>query len=188
MSENILHIDDDWKRQAQEEKRRLAEEEARKKAEATTAPAGVRPTIGGAGPGGAGLGGAGLGGATFAGESASTATAGSASGSTAGSGRGEAGRGEAASGRRRAAVPQASFAGLVQTLMTQALFYLGDLGTRSGQTVVDLDLAKLQIDLLGVLEEKTRGNLTDAEKQLLDNALYEVRMRFVSVAREYATV
>lgn len=180
MSENILHIDDDWKRQAQEEKRRLAEEEARKKAEATTAPAGVRPPVSAAMGAGFAAGSGSGGAAGVSGGSANPA--GAAVADTA------AARSESATGRRRAAVPQASFAGLVQTLLTQALFYLGDLGTRSGQTVVDLDLAKLQIDLLGVLEEKTRGNLSDAEKQLLDNALYEVRMRFVAVAREYATV
>lgn len=159
MAENLLHIDDDWKRQAQEEKRRLAEEEARKKAESMTA----APSL---------IGGAGMSaGATVAGGTGGAAT-------TTGSTGGRRPRGQAL---------EASLAGLVQTLMTQALFYLGELGTRSGQTVVDLDMAKLQIDLLGVLEEKTKGNLTEEEKQLLDTALYEVRMRFVAVAREYAT-
>lgn len=142
-----LHIDDDWKRQAQEEKRKLAEEEAKKKAQAESAP-GVA-SVGGAGP---------------------AATAGSRR-------AGAKGRGE---------TPVASFGSLVQTLMTQALFYLGELGTRAGQTMVDLDMAKLQIDLLGILEEKTKGNLSADESNLLDSALYETRMRFVSVAREYA--
>lgn len=159
MAENLLHIDDDWKRQAQEEKRRLAEEEARKKAEAATASPGLR--------GGVGM--------------PAGATVSGVTGGAAGTASGTGGR------RARGQVMEASFAGLVQTLMTQALFYLGDLGTRSGQTMVDLDMAKLQIDMMGVLEEKTKGNLTEEEKQLLDTALYEVRMRFVAVAREYAT-
>lgn len=97
-----------------------------------------------------------------------------------------AGGGGGASSRRGA--PKASFGGLVQTLMTQALFYLGELGSRTGQTMVDLDMARMQIDLLGVLEEKTQGNLTDEDKQFLDTAMYETRMRFVAVAREYAVI
>ena len=44
-------------------------------------------------------------------------------------------------------------------------------------------MAKHHIDTLAVLEEKTSGNLTDEEKKLLDNALYEVRMRYVQVAQ-----
>jgi hypothetical protein len=149
-----LHIDDDWKRQAQEEKRKLAEAEAAKKAASAPAPA----------PG------------------ASTGL----------SGGPEAASGPAAGRRaRRGAdgeMPQASFGYLVQSVMTQALFYLGELGTRSGQTSVDLDMARLQIDLLGVLEEKTRGNISADEQRLLDSALYEVRMRFVAVAREYVEI
>lgn len=143
-----LHIDDDWKRQAQEEKRKLAEAEAAKKAQAPAA-AGVASATG-------------VGGAPGA-------------------------PGQAAPGRRRGQgeVPQASFGTLVQTLMTQTLFYLGELGTRTGQTMVDLDMARAQIDLMGVLEEKTKGNLSPEEQTLLDSALYETRMRFVAVARDY---
>ena len=43
-------------------------------------------------------------------------------------------------------------------------------------------------DLLGVLEEKTRNNLTPDEQKLLDTALYETRMRYVQIASQYATV
>ncbi len=50
---------------------------------------------------------------------------------------------------------------------------------------MNLDMAKYQIDLLGVLEEKTRGNLTADEQRIFDAALYEVRMRFVSVSSQY---
>lgn len=136
-----LQIDDDWKKQAQEEKRRLAEAEAQKKAQASAAP------------------------------------------TAAPSGAGPAPKSGAA-GRSRE-VPQASFGSLVQTILTQALYYLGEIGTRAGQSGVDLDMAKLQIDMLGVLEEKTANNLTSDERALLDTALYDARMRFVAVAREY---
>lgn len=140
-----LHIDDDWKRQAQEEKRKLAEAEAQKKAQA---------------------------------QPAQSVTPGPAAGQTPSPGT--------STRRARGETPEASFGALVQTIMTQALFYLGELGTRAGQSTLDLDMAKLQIDLLGVLEQKTQGNLSPEETTLLDSALYETRMRFVSVAREYA--
>jgi hypothetical protein len=46
----------------------------------------------------------------------------------------------------------------------------------------NLDAARHVIDLLAMLEEKTRGNLTAAERQFLEQVLYELRMRFVSAA------
>jgi hypothetical protein len=48
-------------------------------------------------------------------------------------------------------------------------------------------MAKHQIDILGVIEDKTKGNLSDEEKHLLDAALYETRMRYVSVASQYVS-
>ena len=69
--------------------------------------------------------------------------------------------------------------------MTQALFYLGDLAPRGSEPQVNLDMAKHYVDTLNVLEEKTKGNLTDDEKRLLDAALYETRMRYVAVAQQY---
>jgi len=82
-------------------------------------------------------------------------------------------------------MPPASFPTLVQSILTQILFYLGDLTTRGAEPNVNLDMAKHQIDILGILEEKTRGNLSEEEKQLLDTALYEGRMRYVSVASQF---
>ena len=69
--------------------------------------------------------------------------------------------------------------------MTQSMFYLGELAQRGQEPSVDLDMAKYQLDLLFVLEQKTTGNLTPDEKKLIDQVLYEVRMRFVSVASQY---
>ncbi|MFW6066159.1 MAG: DUF1844 domain-containing protein, partial [Planctomycetota bacterium] len=48
---------------------------------------------------------------------------------------------------------------------------------------VDLDLAKFHIDTMAVLEEKTKGNLSDEEAKLLDQALYETRMTYVEMAQ-----
>ena len=85
-------------------------------------------------------------------------------------------------------MPEASFATLVNSLVTQILLYVGDLTPRGVEPQINLDMAKFNIDLLGVLEDKTRGNLSADEQKLLDNALYETRMRFVSLASQYATV
>jgi hypothetical protein len=82
-------------------------------------------------------------------------------------------------------LPPATLGTLVQSILTQVLFYLGELAPRGSQPQVNLDMAKHNIDLLTVLEEKTASNLTDDEKRLLDAALYETRMRYVSVASQY---
>ena len=73
----------------------------------------------------------------------------------------------------------------MQSIVTQILFYLGDLTTRGAEPAVNLDMAKHQIDTLSVLEEKTKGNLNEEEKRLLDAALYETRMRYVSVSSQF---
>jgi hypothetical protein len=75
--------------------------------------------------------------------------------------------------------------GLVRSILTQILYCLGDLSTRGGDGHVDFDMAKYQLDVLNSLEDKTKGILTEEEKQLLDTALYETRMRFVNVASQY---
>ena len=79
-------------------------------------------------------------------------------------------------------IPPANFMTLVNTLMLQALLYLGKLGdpnSEEGKKMVNPDLAKHHIDLLGMLEEKTKGNLTDEENKALSIALHEVRMLYV---------
>jgi hypothetical protein len=79
-------------------------------------------------------------------------------------------------------LPPASVGSLAQSLVTQILYYLGDMGGRGGDEMGNMDMAKHLIDTLGVLEEKTKGNLTPEEQQFLDTALYEARMRFIAVA------
>ena len=83
----------------------------------------------------------------------------------------------------RGPLPPANFTLLVISLATQARMCLGDIeDPQSGQKQVDVELAKHNIDLLGMLEEKTKGNLSDQEKKLLDSVLYELRMRYVQLA------
>ncbi len=74
-----------------------------------------------------------------------------------------------------------SFEHLVTLLASQALMYLGQIPDQSGRGVVALDIAKMQIDLLGVVEEKTKGNLTEEEATLLRGTLGELRAIFVEV-------
>jgi len=81
-------------------------------------------------------------------------------------------------------LPPASIETLMNSMATQVLMALG--GYEDPQTkrrYVDLDLAKHFIDTLTVLEEKTKGNLTDDERKLLDQRLYETRMQYVQVAQ-----
>ena len=80
------------------------------------------------------------------------------------------------------AAPPASFETLVSTFVTQTLFALGAVQFADGKRPpVNLDLAKHHIDMLGVLEDKTKGNLSEDEKKLLDSALYELRMTYVQL-------
>src|SRR5688500_16105447 len=80
----------------------------------------------------------------------------------------------------RVEIPEASFYEIVQPLEIQALQFLGELPlTADGQRGVLLRWAKHVIDLLGVLEERTRGNLPPEESQYLEQVLTDLRMRYV---------
>ena len=80
-------------------------------------------------------------------------------------------------------LPQASFAELVNLLAVQALAGLGLLTGPGGERVPpQLDMAKHFIDLLQMLDDKTRGNLAPEEKKMLDQVLYEIRMHYVQTA------
>ena len=77
-------------------------------------------------------------------------------------------------------MPEVTFASLVLSLNTTALFHLGELAhPESGETSVDLELVKHTIDTLILLRDKTAGNLEDDESELLKNVLYDLKMRFV---------
>ena len=77
-------------------------------------------------------------------------------------------------------IPPAEFGTLVSMFSTQAMFSLGVIPNPvTGKVETQLPLARHFIDLLGVLEEKTKGNLDDAEKSLLDSSLHQLRMVYV---------
>lgn len=89
-----------------------------------------------------------------------------------------------ASGDDHAQVPQEiNFTTFVMGLSTQALMHLGEIVEPGAPHTPDLPAAKQMIDLLGVLREKTTGNLDAAEEQLLASMLYDLRMRYVEVSR-----
>jgi hypothetical protein len=79
------------------------------------------------------------------------------------------------------AQPPIGFEQLVQQIYVSAMIQMGA-GTQEGQRPrVDILGARTTIDLLGVLEEKTRGNLSEAESSMLQTVLFEVRMAFLEL-------
>jgi len=79
------------------------------------------------------------------------------------------------------------FETLVSYLSTTAMFQLGLIPGPSGEPIpADMPNAKRTVDLLEVLQEKTRGNLTPSESRLLEETLYELRMGFVAVQKRQA--
>ncbi|MGE5608454.1 MAG: DUF1844 domain-containing protein, partial [Bacillota bacterium] len=142
-----IHIDSDWKKQAQEEKRRLVEQEQQNRQTTATTPVGV--------------------------------VAGTAAPDRSQSPRG------AGAPREARELPPATMDALVQSLVTQVLYYLGDIAARGQEPMVNFDMAKHHIDTLGLLEAKTTGTLTPEEKHALDPALYDTRLRYRSAASRY---
>ena len=94
---------------------------------------------------------------------------------------------QAAAGEPGAAAPGApgapgapSFAELLNMLAMQAAIALGGYQGPGGERIPpNPAAAKHHIELLDVLEQKTKGNLTDEEKRALDGVLYELRMQYV---------
>lgn len=76
-------------------------------------------------------------------------------------------------------IPPARFDVLVQILSSQALLALGLIPDPQGQTDVRLPIAKHFIDMLTMLEEKTRSNLTGHEHNLLERTLHELRVLYL---------
>jgi hypothetical protein len=87
----------------------------------------------------------------------------------------------------RMPLPPPSFAFIVVSLRAQVEMHLGLVRLEEQeQSEPDLVLARHAIDMLAVLQEKTKGNLTLEEQRLLENSLTELRFRFVQVSEESA--
>ena len=77
------------------------------------------------------------------------------------------------------------FTSFILSLSTSALLHLGESAEEGGiQPKVDLPMAKHEIGILEMLQEKTSGNLTTEEAGLLQQALYHLRLRYVDLTKE----
>ena len=81
------------------------------------------------------------------------------------------------------AVPTVTFSSFVVSLATSAMNHLGE----GPGAKVDLAMARHTVDLLGLLMEKTKGNLDEDEAKLLETVLYDVRMKFLERSGEEPT-
>ncbi|MFP4083281.1 MAG: DUF1844 domain-containing protein [Desulfonatronovibrio sp.] len=80
-------------------------------------------------------------------------------------------------------MPKADFFTFVLSLSSSALMHLGEIAEQEGgETKVNLPMAKHTIDILTLLEQKTKGNLTPEEEKTLKDFLFEVRMKYVQKA------
>jgi hypothetical protein len=86
--------------------------------------------------------------------------------------------------RKGSALPPMDFTAFCLSLASSAMIHLGLAEhPESGKSQKDLPLAKQTIDILDLLEKKTRGNLTEDESKLLGTLLYDLRMRFLDASR-----
>ncbi|HUU94901.1 MAG TPA: DUF1844 domain-containing protein [Phycisphaerae bacterium] len=84
---------------------------------------------------------------------------------------------------KREPLPGPNFAELLNLIAMQAMVGLGLVSGPGGERIPpNFEIAKHFVDLLQVLEDKTKNNLTPEEKKLLDQVLYEMRMRYVQAA------
>ena len=77
-------------------------------------------------------------------------------------------------------LPEVNFSTFIVSLSTEILFHLGEIAhPGTGERQKDLVLAKHAIDTLAMIQEKTKGNLTEEEQKLLESMLYDLRMCFI---------
>jgi hypothetical protein len=83
-----------------------------------------------------------------------------------------------------AAFPPVDFHTFVLSLGSSALLHLGEIeNPNDGVSQKDLPLAKHTIDILAMLAEKTKGNLSPAEEKLMESLLYDLRLRYVELSK-----
>src|SRR5215831_2316322 len=81
-------------------------------------------------------------------------------------------------------LPEIDFSTFILSLATSAFYQLGQLPHPDTQkTELNLPLAKQTIDMLGMLQAKTRGNLSHDEDRLLENVLYDLRLKYVEASK-----
>ena len=86
---------------------------------------------------------------------------------------------------RHEPLPEINFSTFVISLSTQALMHLGEIADPlSGKVESDVTAAKQMIDILGMLREKTKGNLNSGEERLLEDILFDLRMKYVEAVKK----
>ena len=92
---------------------------------------------------------------------------------------------EASAQARKETLSEINFSTFVISLSTQALMNLGEIANPlSGKVETDIPVAKQMIDILGLLREKTRGNLNAGEEQLMEDILFDLRMKYVEAVKK----
>ena len=82
-------------------------------------------------------------------------------------------------------LPEINFSTFVISLSTQALMHLGEIpNPLSGEVERDIPVAKQMIDIIGMLREKSRGNLDQGEEKLMEEVLFDLRMRYVDAVKK----
>lgn len=80
---------------------------------------------------------------------------------------------------------QIDFSTLILSLTSSAFYHLGDMpDPKSGEKKVDLAAVKQTIDILIMLKEKTKGNLSEDEKKLMEQLIYELQMKYVAYGKK----
>jgi Domain of unknown function (DUF1844) len=83
------------------------------------------------------------------------------------------------------ALPEINFSTFVISLSTQALMHLGEIADPlSGKVSKDIPVAKQMIDIIGMLKDKTKGNLNAGEERLTEEILFDLRMKYVEAVKK----
>jgi len=82
-------------------------------------------------------------------------------------------------------MPDVTFSTFIASLSSSALVHLGEIAEPStGQKQANIQMAKHTIDIIGLLQEKTNGNLTKEEDKLIQNVLTDLRMRYLNALKK----
>lgn len=94
-------------------------------------------------------------------------------------------QGSASESNQEEPLPEINFSTFVISLSTQALMHLGEMANPlSGKIEPDVPVAKQMIDILGMLREKTHGNLNASEDRLMEDVLFDLRMKYVEAVKK----
>ncbi|MEK6539834.1 MAG: DUF1844 domain-containing protein [Deltaproteobacteria bacterium] len=82
-------------------------------------------------------------------------------------------------------LPPVDFPTFILSLSTSVLLQLGEVPDhQTNKTDRNLELARHTIDIINMLKDKTKDNLTDEEARLIDNILYDLRVRYVNISEQ----